>query len=302
MTRLLRLQIAAVTIIASLVLAIAASAEVLVLGSVSDNYKKHIARFAPLASYLGQALADDGITSVEIQVLTSSDQMAAAMRDNRVHLFFDSPLVATRVADNAGGHPFLRRWKDGVASYHSVIIVPHDSHIVTIENLVGHRIGFQEPDSTSGFLLPIAFLNRAGLAVQELRNRAAAPASGTIGYVFTLDDKNTVSWLHRGWIDAAATDPESFADLDDAMPGQYRIIARTIEVPRQIVVRNAALSPALQVAIAKVMSEMHLSEAGRAVLAHFHHTDRFDDFPDGVQQTFDPIRAVLAELSARGIY
>lgn len=283
-------------------LPISATAETLTLGSVSDNVKKHLARFEPLAAYLAEGLADVGITEVEIRVLPSSDEMIGAMREGEVDLFFDSPLVATNVADQSGGQPFLRRWKDGVATYHSVIIVPADSQIETIDDLLGHRIGFQEPDSTSGFLLPAAFLRRADLELQELRSKEATPDEDQIGYVFTHDDKNTVSWLHRGWIDAAATDPGSFEELDAALPGQFRIIARSIEVPRQIVVSSAALSTEMQAHIAELLVAMHESEDGRAVLEQFNDTDRFDHFPDGLEQTFEPIREVLAELSLLNLY
>ncbi len=297
-----KLHVGVLAIAAALCAPVAAGAEVLVLGSVSGNIKKHIARFEPLAAYLAEELADDGITAVDIAVLTSSKEMITAMREERIQLFFDSPLVATGVADAAGGQPFMRRWKDGVASYHSVIIASQNSEIQTIEDLVDHRIGFQEPDSTSGFLLPVALLSRAELDVEQLRSRDSNPTAGTIGYVFTRDDKNTVSWLHRGWVDAAATDPSSFAELDAALPGQYRVIARSIEVPRQVVIRSAGLSAALQTRLAKIMAEMHLSENGRAALAQFNDTDRFDDFPDGMTETFDPIRAVLSELSALDLY
>ena len=278
------------------------SAETLTLGSVSDNVKKHLARFEPLAAYLSNELGDDGITKVDVKVMSSSDEMITAIRDEEVDFFFDSPLVATYVAEQSGGRPFLRRWKDGVATDHSVIIVPTDSDIAVIEDLVNHRIGFQEPDSTSGFLLPAAFLRRAELELQELKSRDAMPNDGQIGYVFTKDDKNTVTWLHRGWIDAAATDPGSFAELDAALPGKFRIIARSIEVPRQIVVQGAHVPADIEARVAEIMTDMHMSEQGRAVLEQFNDTDRFDHFPAGIEATFAPVRDVLDELHALGLY
>ncbi len=279
-----------------------AGADTLTLGSVSDNVKKHLARFEPLAAYLADELADDGITSVEVRVLTSSSDMTRALADQEVDLFFDSPLVATSVADQAGGYPFLRRWKDGVATYHSLIIVPSGSDIETLDDLVGHRIGFQEPDSTSGFLLPAALMRRAALELHQLRDRDALLPPDEVGYVFTLDDKNTLTWLHRGWIDAAATDPDSFAELDAALPGQYRIIAQSVDVPRQIVVRGGHVSPALAERLAQVMTNMHLTEHGRTILEDFNETNRFDAFPDGIDATFEPIREVLSELRALDLY
>lgn len=297
-----RLRIAAVSTGICVLAALPVTAEVLTLGSVSDNVKKELIRFEPFANYLAAALADDGITEVRISVLTSSDEMIVAMQNGDVDLFFDSPLVATNVADRAGGQPMLRRWKDGIATYHSLVIVPVDSDIETIEDLAGHRIGFQEPDSTSGFLLPAAMMRAAGITLQELRSRDAAPVGDQLGYMFTLDDRNTVTWLHRGWVDAAATDPSAFAELDAALPGQYRVIARSVDVPRQIVVRSGDMSPEMTERLTDVMTGMHLTEEGRAVLTLFNETSQFDRFPDGVEVTFAPIRAILAELRALALY
>lgn len=55
------------------------SAETLTLGSVSDNVKKHLARFEPLAAYLSNELGDDGITKVDVKVMSSSDEMITAI-------------------------------------------------------------------------------------------------------------------------------------------------------------------------------------------------------------------------------
>lgn len=145
-----------------------AFAETLTLGSVNDNVKKHLARFAPLAEELERQLAQDGITEVDILVLPSSEAMEKALRSGDVDLYIDSPLVAAQVAREGNGVPFLRRWKDGVGSYHSIILARNDSGVETLQDLRGRRIGFQDPDSTSGFLLPAGLLRSEGIAIREL--------------------------------------------------------------------------------------------------------------------------------------
>lgn len=273
-----------------------AQAETLTLGSVNDNVRKHLDRFAPLAAYLERELADHGITEVAISVLPTSQDMVEALSTDRVDLFFDSPLVAARVAREAGAEPFLRRWKRGVGSYHSLIIVPTDSPLQSIEDLVGRRIGFQDPDSTSGFLLPLDMVLQAGLDVIELPDREADFSSNSLGYVFTQDDKNTVLWLAKGWIDAAATDPRGFAMLENARPGQYRALAQSMEVPRQVVIARKGLSPELAEIIKQKLIALKDSDEGKKIMKKFHKTTRFDEFPDGVEATFAPIYALLSRL------
>ncbi|MGI9437530.1 MAG: phosphate/phosphite/phosphonate ABC transporter substrate-binding protein [Geminicoccaceae bacterium] len=278
-----------------------ASARTLVLGSVSNNIKKHLARFQPLVEYLQAELSADGITDIQIAVLPSSDAMADALRDKRVDIFFDSPLVAAKVARSSDSEPFLRRWKHGIGSYHSLIMVRAESDIHTIEDLAGKRIAFQAPDSTSGFMLPAGMLRRKGMTLRELPSRAARPDDNEVGYIFTKDDKNTLAWFYKGWVDAAATDPESYEDLARIKPGAFRVIARSIEVPRQVVVRRRGVDPALAARIEAVLTAMEGTEHGRDVMQHFSMTTRFDRFPDGVDATFDPIYQLLDQLEAEGV-
>lgn len=279
----------------------AANAETLTLGSVNDNVKKHLARFAPLAEELQHQLAQDGITEVDILVLPSSEAMTEALRTGEVDLYVDSPLVAARVARDANGIPFLRRWKDGVGSYHSVILVRKDSGIESLQDLRGRRIGFQEPDSTSGFLLPAGLLRSEGITMRELITRNSSPGKDEVGYIFTGDDNNTVGWLYKGWIDAAATDPDGFAQLDAAAPGVFRVIARSIDVPRHAVIRRSGMDDKLVARLHEILTGMHETEHGRKVLQRFNDTTLFDEFPGGAEAAFQPIYQLLEDLRAQGI-
>ena len=283
------------------VTAFSAKAETLVLGSVNDDVRKHIERLTPLALYLEDALADHGISDVRISVLPDSEAMSQALRDGEVDLYFDSPLVAGHVARLADAQPFLRRWKGGVATYHSVIIVPTDSTIETFDDLRGKIIGFQEPDSTSGFMLPAAMIRQNGIELTELTGVDQQAPDTTAGFVFTDDDRNTVLWLVRGQIDAGATDPQGFAWLEEAQPGRYRILERSIDVPRQVVIGRNDLDPDLSQQIATVLRGMVETPEGRDTMARFHDTTRFDDFPGGVEATFDPIYQLLDQLDAMGL-
>lgn len=278
-----------------------ATAEALVIGVINRDIKKELSRTEPLAAYLETDLVDAGITSVDVEVIPSPDAMARALVDGSVDIVFDSPLVAGQVARASGSEPFVRRWKAGVATYHSVILVPAASDMETIDDLAGGRIGFEEPDSTSGFLLPAGLIRQAGLPLTELRSHEEAPAPDEVGYVFTNDDKNTLIWLMSGWIDAAATDPQRFAELDAAQPDAYRVLARSVEVPRQVGIHRSDLDPALVARLTEVLVGMHQTDGGVEALRAFDDTSRFDGFPDGVEATFAPIHDMLDELEALGV-
>lgn len=278
-----------------------AQAETLMLGSINDDVRKHIEQFTPLADYLEEQLADQGITRVGISVLPTAQDMTDAMRVGDVDLYFDSPVVAAHVARQAGGEPFLRRWKNGVGEYHSIIIVPNNSSIRSLYDLEGVTIGFQGPSSTSGFMLPVALVRETGIPLRELEGTDDSPAGDEIGFVFTGDDRNTILWLAQGLIGAGATDPRGLAWLEDSQPGAFRSIARSADVPRQVVVRRGGMDAALSARIEDVLRDMSDTSEGQRTMALFNDTTCFDDFPDGVEATFEPIYQLLDELNLMGV-
>ena len=50
---------------------------------------------------------------------------------------------------------------DGSTGYHSVMVARKDSGITKIEDLKGKKLGFADPDSTSGYLVPLVTLPEA---------------------------------------------------------------------------------------------------------------------------------------------
>lgn len=57
---------------------------------------------------------------------------------------------------------------DGSTGYHSIMIARKDSGITKLEDLKGKKLGFADPDSTSGYLVPLVTLPEAiGAPVKE---------------------------------------------------------------------------------------------------------------------------------------
>ncbi|OCP02884.1 MULTISPECIES: phosphonate ABC transporter substrate-binding protein [unclassified Ensifer] len=57
---------------------------------------------------------------------------------------------------------------DGSTGYHSIMVARKDSGITKLEDLKGKKLGFADPDSTSGYLVPLVTLPEAiGAPVKE---------------------------------------------------------------------------------------------------------------------------------------
>ena len=188
----------------------------LVLARVSQSASRHMPRLKKMATYLAKRLTDMGIERGEAVVARDLEQLIEMVRGGLVDLVSETPFIAMRLKGEVGAEPLLREWKKGVAEYRSVFFARTDAGITSLQALVGRKIVFEDPGSTSAFLLPAAILQQKGLRIQRLRSPRSKVPPGTIGYFFASGEVNQVMMVARGIAQAGA-----FSDLD------WRELART---------------------------------------------------------------------------
>lgn len=273
----------------------AVAGETLVISTINNKIKKFIKRYEPLARYLEKHLDDSGIDDVDVSINTDSRSLADGLRSGAIDIYIDSPLVLASIARETGLQPVLRSWKKGVAEYHGVVFVKANSGLRSLDDLRGRIVAFEEPTSTSGYLLPKAELLDGGYQHWKMANTGSRVPPKKIGYQFSRDDNNTILWVMKGKVDAGVVDSATFEKIAARRPSDFRIITRSKSVPRQVVGYRAGLDPALADALTEVLLDMHNTEEGRAVLSKFK-TARFDHFPGRVEATFARIDGILAAL------
>jgi phosphate/phosphite/phosphonate ABC transporter binding protein len=263
-----------------------------VLADVTDEPIKKTERFQPLADYLADRLHDFGIGVGVVKIAPDTSTMAAMMQNAQVDIYFDSPFPAMIVSDQSGAQPILRRWKDGVGEYYSLFFAQAHLGIDKVSDLDGRLVAFEDANSTSGFMLPLAHLVQNGLTPVETVP-GAMPAADEVGYVFAGDDENIVHWVLDGRVAAGVVDEETFREIPDETRATLGIFSITETVPRQVVLVRPGLDPDLQRAITAILEQMHTTEEGRAVLEIFR-SNRFDAFPGGTDSAFGRLREMYA--------
>lgn len=269
-----------------------AQAQVVTIGSISYTPAKEIKQFKPLIDYLYSKLEAQGIEKVNIRIASNIDEMISLMKSGQVDIYIDSPFPSLQLVESGASKIALRRWKSGVKEYHSVIFVHKDSDIEKITDLKGKLIAFEEPFSTSGYYLPKASLKKNGLRLTEKSSRHENVAADEIGYIFSEDDANTITWVRKLRVAAGATDNVTFDKIKSRLKSQLKIIFRSIDVPRQVVSYRKNISPATEVALTRALLDMHKSEYGQQQLQAFKKTARFDKFPVPVKEVMAPIEAL----------
>jgi phosphonate transport system substrate-binding protein len=275
------------------------SAETVVIGSVHREAAAEIQKFSPLANYLRKQLQHEGVNEASIVVAQYVYQMGMLLKNGKVDLYIDSPFTSIGASLYSGSKFLLRRWKRGRSEYRSVIFTKKDSNLEGLEDLKGNVLAFEEPFSSSGYLLPKMALAQEGLKLVPKQD-ARKLTHEEVRYVFSLDDENTVVQVLRGRVSAGATDDQTYERETQRYPNGLKVIYTTSFFPRHLVSCRADLASKLVSRIKQILVEMDQSPEGRNALKQFEETTKFDELPEAsITQLKKARKFVAAELRLR---
>jgi phosphonate transport system substrate-binding protein len=277
-----------------------ASAEPVIIGSIHREAAAEIAKFLPLANYVGRQLQSEGVNEARIVVAKDVSQMVTLLRQGKVDIYIDSPYPAITASVHSGSKFLLRRWKRGQAEYHSIIFTKKDSNLHRLEDLKGKILAFEEPFSSSGYLIPKMALAQEGLKLVPNQDDTKPVNREEIRYRFSLDDESTVVWVLRGKVIAGATDDRTYQRETQRHPNTLKAIYTTSSFPRQLVSCRADLAPKLVTRIKQILIEMDQSPEGRSALKEFEETTKFDELPGpSIAQLLKTRKFIAADLRLR---
>lgn len=110
----------------------------------------------------------DGINRpVEIKIHSDYQAVVEALKYKKMDMAFLGPLTFVQARNATGVNAIVTQLIDGKPYYHSYIIVPEDSELDSMEELVKNsenvRFAFGDPNSTSGSLIPSIALKERGV-------------------------------------------------------------------------------------------------------------------------------------------
>jgi phosphonate transport system substrate-binding protein len=244
---------------------------VLTIGTVANDARDEVEVFTPFVDYIASKMSDVGYASGRVLVVRTIEEMSELIAAGEVDVYLDSVFPAAVVAEATGAEVRLRRWKGGLREYHSVIFARADTEIFAIEDLAGRVIAFEEEFSTSGYRLPLSMLTSAGLDTG-----LPAEDRNSVGFVFSEDDENTIEWVVGSRVDAGAMGVGDFERLTEGETVELRVIARSMEVPRQVVMFRRDLDDAAAERFVEIALGMTETSGANDVLLAFERTTRFE--------------------------
>jgi phosphonate transport system substrate-binding protein len=160
--------------------------------SSSENREAVQARFKEFSAYFKAQLG------VELQIYQATDYAGAiqALTSGQVHMASLGPAgYAAAWVDSEGAvEPMVAaREADGDLGYYSALIVRADSPYKKVEDLKGKTLGWADPNSTSGYLVPLVSLRAIGIEPEKFFQRT----------VFSGSHENNVIGVLNGTFDSA---------------------------------------------------------------------------------------------------
>ena len=254
--------------------------KMITLGDIEpEEPAKKVARFKPLADYLADNLAEFGMQAGEVLIARDVEEMAGFLRDGKVDIYFDSAFPSLAVQELSGSEVILRRWKSSEPTYWSTYVALRGSGIEEASDFVGKVLAFEEPHSTSGFVLPAGTLAQQGFTLREVDSFDVTPAADEIGYVFAQDEKNTFELLLRGEVAGGGVSNQDYDALTTDLKEKIISFGETVAVPRQLVNVRPGLDPALQAKVQELLAALDTTEEGRQLLEGLKKTKKFDLVP-----------------------
>ena len=275
------------------------AARAITLGDIEpDEPTKKIKRFGPLADYLAGHLEEFGITEGRVVIARDISQMAEFLRNGTVDIYFDSAFPTLAVQDLSESEVILRRWKDSAPEYWSVYVALRGNGVSSVDDFVGKVMAFEEPHSTSGYLLPSGTLAQMGFSLTGVVSPTAQVAAGEIGYFFTGDEQNTIELILQGRVAGGGISNQDYEELPPELKDQLIVFGETVSVPRQLVSVRKELDDRLIDRVRELLIGLDETAEGREVLANLKNTVRFDPVPAKSATALGELK-VLIDLLAR---
>ncbi|WP_162937959.1 phosphate/phosphite/phosphonate ABC transporter substrate-binding protein [Kiloniella sp. EL199] len=271
--------------------------DTLTIGTISSEPVGDIKTFAPFANFLAEKLIDDGVDEVQVVIAPDIKQMVGMLKQQEIDLFIDSSITASIINKLSGSQFMLRRWKKGRAKYRSVIFVAESSDIQQISDLRGKIIAFEEPFSTSGYVLPALAILQSQNQLHQLERLSSFPVAEEIGFIMAYDSETQMVWLERDLVAAAAMSEDDYLEYVQSVLIPMRVLHTTAYVPYHVVVHRSGLEENLIKRIRQVLKTAHEDKEGAEVLNRFERTTKFDEIPDDLLQEIKRLEPFLGDVS-----
>jgi ABC-type phosphate/phosphonate transport system substrate-binding protein len=230
------------------------------------NVKAALEQWQPLSEFL----QNHHQVKLTLHIESQSEKLKSMVEEGRIDLLMDTLMPELAVNGSSRLEPAFIAWKAGVKEYEGCLVTRRDQTL-SVNELPGHVLGFEDPLSTASFALPFSTLLQDGHAIDRLKlvdlskrkrqNKLRSEKEAlitmprdpaVIHYVFTGTDETSIHWLKRGYLDVAGMSCKT-ARKDEGL----RILSQSPQVPRAIVSLRRDLESDIKRRLAVAFDSLH---------------------------------------------
>ncbi len=165
-----------------------------------------------------------------------------------------------------------------------------------LDDLKGKTIAFEDPGSTSAYFVPASILIREGMKLVYLTSPREKPPANMVGYIFSKQEINSSTLVHKGLVDAGAFNNLDW-DKDDHLPKAFRkdmkIFYKTKRFPRAVEVVRKDLDPSIKQRLKEILLNAENDPKAKKALRAYHKTKKFDELDGNTWAMLDEVRRIM---------
>jgi len=239
-------------------------------------------RMAPFVDYLSKAIG----TKVTLRIANDYAAVIEGQRAGNIHIGYYGPasFARARLTGVKTDAFIIDVNSDGTKGYYSVFYVKASSPYKSVEDLKGKNLGLVDPNSTSGYNMPLFALDKRGITADKFfgkvevtgshENAVLALVQGTVDVCANWwnaeDDSNLTRMLTKGMVKNPDGSPAKVSD--------FRIILKSDLIINSPTAMLSDLPPDLKATIKSAF--MNAATADKAA---------FDKLSDGKNLPWQPI-------------
>ncbi len=158
----------------------------------AENASGVVDRFTPFAEYLSRTLG----TKVTLRVANDYAAVIEGQRSDNIHIGYYGPasFARARLTGVKTDAFVIDVNSDGTKGYYSVFYVRASGPYKTLQDLKGKNLGLVDPNSTSGYNMPLYALDKRGIEAENYFGKVLVTGS----------HENAVIALAQGTVDVCA--------------------------------------------------------------------------------------------------
>ena len=237
--------------------------------------------FKPLMEYLSDVLK----CKVELKIVKEYKDLIEGMELGNIDIADMHPFAYVTAYDAGKATIIVQAIVEGSSTYSSLIIAK-DSKIKTLKDLVGKRVAFVDPKSSSGYIYPRALLIEKGIIKKD------QPFDKYFEKIlFVGSHEKVIAAVLDGSADAGAvwSGAIDVAKANGFRTDSLKVIAETKPIPHELIAARSSLDPQIIAKIREAMLALNHSEIGKKFFENSKRK-KFTGFAIGDPKAFDTVR------------